>query len=176
MALFTAFRSVCAVAVLATAGAAVATTGGDDGCSSSCSTSKSACASDGAKADTNQAAVQNVSMKHAASARSAKLIVITFRADWCGLCKSLEPKITKEVAPAFGSDVLFVALDLTSKDSMQAEFMLSALRLGDLWTENAGKTGFALLVDPASKKAVGTLQASQSGKDQVAAVKEALKS
>ncbi len=160
-------RTASVLACLAIAGVAIATNLGDGGCKSSCS-SEVAIA---------HASVRNVPLaNHAASsARSPKLLVVAFHADWCGKCKVLGPKVMGDVAPAFGGDVLFVKLDLTDKNSPQAEYMLAALGLGDLWTENAGKTGFALLVDPATKKVVGTLRAEQSADDLKSAVQSAIK-
>lgn len=164
---FTALRAASIVSCLAIAGVAIATNLGDGGCKSSCSSD----------APAPQAAIQSVSMtNHASSiARSPKLLVVAFHADWCGKCKVLGPKVMGDVAPAFAGDVLFIKLDLSDKNSPQAEYMLAALGLGDLWAENAGKTGFALLVDPVSKKAVGTLRADQSADDLKAAVKSAIK-
>jgi thiol:disulfide interchange protein len=167
MASITPVRFAAAAALLAIAGIAVATQLDDTGCKSSCSST----------VDSNQAVIQSVAMTRAesSSARTPKLLVVAFHADWCGKCKVLGPKVMGDVAPAFGGDVLFVKLDLTDKNSPQAEYMLAALGLGDLWTEHAGKTGFALIVDPATKKAVGTLRSDQSADDLKSAVKAAIK-
>jgi thiol:disulfide interchange protein len=167
MASIIALRSVTAAALLAIAGAAIAANLGQGGCKSSCPSA----------GDSNQAATRSVALTRAEypSARAPSLLVVAFHAEWCGKCKVLGPKVMGDVAPAFRTDVLFVKLDLTDKDSPQAEYMLAALGLGDLWAEHAGKTGFALIVDPDTKKVVGTLRSDESADDLKSAVKAALK-
>lgn len=71
-----------------------------------------------------------------------------------------------EVAPALGNDgCLFVTLDLTDKKSRQREYLMAALGLGDVWRDHSGKTGFALVIDPTTKRVAGKLTASQSAGD-----------
>ena len=74
-----------------------------------------------------------------------------------------------------GQPCLTVKLDQTDKDSKQAEYMLVALGLGDLWKENAGKTGFVLLVDTTTKKVVNTITYKQDVKEIKAALAAAMK-
>lgn len=110
-------------------------------------------------------------------ARTPKVMIIAFHADWCGGCKVLGPKLMENVLPAVKDDPsLFVKLDLTDPNSAQAEYMLSVLGLGNLWEEYAGKTGFALVVDVASKKVVGKLGYTEEPAALTATVKKALRS
>ena len=90
-------------------------------------------------------------------ARAPTLIALAFHADWCAKCKAMMPAATDAQKQAASKSVLFVKLDQTDKDSHQAEYLLAALGLGDLWKENAGKTGFVVLADPKSRTVVGRL-------------------
>ena len=97
------------------------------------------------------------------AARAPELMVVALHADWCAKCQALGPKMMNEIMPAFANEgCLFVKIDQTDKDSTQAEYLMAALGLGQHWREHGGKTGYALLVDPQSKRVVGTLQADQS--------------
>ena len=93
----------------------------------------------------------------ARAAEAPKVIAINFYADWCNGCKALKPRLEEAMKDASGQPCLSVKLDQTDKDSKQAEYMLAALGLGDLWKEHAGKTGYVLLVDTATKKVVSTI-------------------
>ena len=110
------------------------------------------------------------SAKRPGIAQAPKLIAVTLYADWCPGCKELKPKLDAVMGAADEQPCLFVKLDQTDKESRQAEFLLAALGLGDLWKEHAGKTGYTLLVEPKSKQVVATFQANQS----VEAMKSAL--
>jgi len=112
----------------------------------------------------------------ARAAEAPKVIAINFYADWCPGCKALKPKLEEAMKDAAGQPCLTVKLDQTDKDSKQAEYMLSALGLGDLWKENAGKTGFVLLVDAKTHKVMNTITYKQDVKEIQSALMAALKS
>ncbi len=97
-----------------------------------------------------------------AAAQAPKVIALTFYADWCPGCQELQPKLTSVMQAAGKQPCLFVKLDQTDKDSRQAEFLLASLGFGELWKENGGHTGFALLVEPKSKRVVGKITADQT--------------
>lgn len=110
-------------------------------------------------------------------ARAPKVMVIAFHADWCAGCRVLGPKMMDDVLPSVkGEPLLLVKLDQTDRDSAQAEFMLAALGLGDLWAEYGGKTGFALVVDMETKKVVANLGYKQDPGAMQKSLKAALKS
>jgi thiol:disulfide interchange protein len=90
----------------------------------------------------------------------AELYVVKFHADWCGSCKILGPQIKKARGKAGldNSNVLFVKLDLTDATKRnQSALMASALGLAHFYEKNAGKTGFALLVDADNGEIKGRL-------------------
>lgn len=113
--------------------------------------------------------------KQAAAAEAPKVIAVNFYADWCPGCKSLKPKLEEAMKDAAGQPLLTVKLDQTDKESKQAEYMLAALDLGDLWKEHAGKTGFVLLVDAKTKQVVKTITYKQEVKEITSALMTAIK-
>lgn len=110
-----------------------------------------------------------------AAATAPKVIALQFYADWCAGCKALQPKLDEAMKDAAGQPCLTVKLDQTDKDSHQAEYMLAALGLGDLWKEHAGKTGYVLLVDTKTKKVVATIDSKQEVKQIKSTLMAALK-
>jgi hypothetical protein len=70
---------------------------------------------------------------------------------------------------------LTVKLDQTDPKSRQAEYMLAALGLGDLWKDHGGKTGFVLLVDARTRKVVSTITPAQDVKEIKATLAAAVK-
>ncbi|MEK6703607.1 MAG: thioredoxin domain-containing protein [Planctomycetota bacterium] len=99
------------------------------------------------------------------AAEAPKIIAVNFYADWCPGCKALKPKLEEAMKDAASQPCLTVKLDQTDKDSHQAEYMLAALGLGDLWKEHAGKTGYVLLVDAKTHKVVSTITSMQETKE-----------
>lgn len=116
-------------------------------------------AQSGSKPSGNSRPAQTAEAAKPAAAPS--VIALSFYADWCPGCKELAPKLEAVVAAAAKQPCLFVKLDQTDRDSRQAEFLLASLGMGELWKEHAGKTGYALLIDPASKRVVGRISADQ---------------
>ena len=85
---------------------------------------------------------------------------VLFYADWCGSCKTLDPKITqaREEAKLDTQEILFVTLDLTDDITKhQAAFMAVTLGITDVYHANAGKTGFMLLLDADSGQTLAQL-------------------
>lgn len=94
-------------------------------------------------------------------AREPDLIAVAFVADWCAACKAMKPKLAAAMKASADSSCLFVNVDQTDRHSSQGEYLLASLGLADLWKDNAGKTGFVLLVNPRSHEIVGRLTADQ---------------
>ena len=88
------------------------------------------------------------------------LYAISFHADWCGSCKILGPKVIKARGKSDldNKNVLFVKLDLTDGTKRhQSGLMANALGIGEFYKQNAGKTGFILLVNSSNGETVGKL-------------------
>ncbi len=99
--------------------------------------------------------------QHQQAARHPQTIALVFYAGWCPACKVLDPKV-QQVVPEFkDKSILWVTLDQTDKDSRQAEYLAAALGAADAWKNNAGKTGFVVLIDGKTKAVVGKLTSDQ---------------
>ena len=89
--------------------------------------------------------------------REASILGVLFYADWCGSYRVLDPAIEKARGQADldNESILFVRLDLTDATRRhQAGLMAHKLGLGDFFRDNAGATGFMLLVEAHSGKIV----------------------
>jgi len=117
----------------------------------------------------------NPSGTQRAEARAPKVIALTFYADWCPGCKALTPKLEQAMEKVSEQPALFVKLDQTDKNSAQAEYLLAALGVSELWKENAGKTGFVILLDAKTKKVIGKITPDQSSTAIAAAIKSAVR-
>ncbi|MCI0363511.1 MAG: thioredoxin family protein [Phycisphaerales bacterium] len=109
-----------------------------------------------------------------AAAQAPKVIALAFYADWCPGCKALKPKLEEVMKESATEPCLFIKLDQTDKDSHQAEYMVAALGIADLWKEHAGKTGYVLLVNSRTKRVVATLTADQDAEAMQAALNKAI--
>lgn len=98
----------------------------------------------------------------AQEAQEAEIIAAVFKADWCGHCKQLGPKM-KNVGPKLmGKAVKFVNFDFTD-DAAKAKNANIAKENGlkKILKNNSG-TGFIILVDAKTKKEVARVNATQS--------------
>lgn len=79
-----------------------------------------------------------------------KYYAVTFYADWCGSCKILDPAISqaRESAELDKSDILFVTMDFTDKETIHQSLMLSkALGLSEYVKKAGSKTGYMVVLD-----------------------------
>ena len=103
-----------------------------------------------------------------------QVLVLTFRADWCSECRKVEPTIAQTAAAYANKSVLFLKMDLTNENTKRQSAMLaSALGLEKIWQQNQ-KTGYAILVNPATKNSVGVLYAAQNAQDMAKSLDGAL--
>ncbi|MCA1574111.1 MAG: hypothetical protein LC770_06140, partial [Acidobacteria bacterium] len=87
---------------------------------------------------------------------SPKVLAVLFYADWCSSCKALEPNLNKVKRDFQGQSILFTRFDLTDDFTKDQSAQYAALLgLENYYQENAGKTGYVLLIDRQSKKVLG---------------------
>lgn len=110
-----------------------------------------------------------------AEARAPKVIALTFYADWCPGCKALAPNLEAAMEKVAEQPCLFVKLDQTNRNSAQAEYLVSALGLGEVWKDNAGRTGFVILLDANTKRVIGKITPEQSPAAIAATITSAVK-
>ncbi len=104
-----------------------------------------------------------------------KVLAVLFYADWCSSCKELEPKLNKVKRDFEGKPILFTRFDLTDEfTNDQAAQYAALLGLENYYTENAGKTGYMLLIDSQSKKVLGRINKQDSPAEMKAALTKAL--
>lgn len=99
-------------------------------------------------------------------------------ADWCGSCKSLDPKVVqaRKDANLDGQDVLFVTLDLTDDTTkLQAEMMAAVLGISEIYETNAGKTGFMLLINSESGEKLARITNKLDSSDIATRIQESVK-
>lgn len=111
------------------------------------------------------------------SSEGPRVIAAKFHADWCALCQKMGPTFEDLQAEVDEEPVLYVTFDLTDDfDRRQSQYLAHAMNVQDVWKEQAGKTGFVLLIDCDSRQVVQTLTHDQSAADMSKAVHAALKS
>ncbi len=96
----------------------------------------------------------------------AKTYAVLFYADWCGTCKALDPKIEEAREALAEEPVLYVTFDMTDEKTTRHTAMLAnALQLDEHFNENAGRTGFLLLIDAESREVVDRITREDSAED-----------
>lgn len=103
------------------------------------------------------------------------LIAVRFHADWCTSCKQLEPSFDRLVKEFEDDRVLFVTLDCTQRPlAPQTQYLAAALRLHDVWKDNAGRTGHVQLIDAQTRRVIGSVNAELSAEQQALSLRTAL--
>ena len=84
-----------------------------------------------------------------------EVIGVLYYADWCGSCKTLDPKIKEATEKLVNKPALLTTFDMTNLATQyQAEQLANALGLADLYQEIGLKTGFMVLIDPETGKQI----------------------
>jgi thiol-disulfide isomerase/thioredoxin len=92
-----------------------------------------------------------------------QVVGLVFYADWCGTCRVLEPRIDEVKKDMTDKPVLITRVDLTDEATRaQSQLFANWVGLGDIYQEQAGATGFMLLIDPQEKKVVDRITAQHS--------------
>ncbi|MEX0642467.1 MAG: thioredoxin domain-containing protein [Pirellulales bacterium] len=115
--------------------------------------------------------------KQSSSSNTPEIVAVKFHADWCGSCRRMGTAFEDLSVVSENKPVLFTTLDLTdNRTRKQAAYLMSMLRFQEAWKEcGAGqKTGFVLLIDPATQQPIGRLTADQDLKQMKAAFQEAV--
>jgi thiol-disulfide isomerase/thioredoxin len=82
-----------------------------------------------------------------------ELIALRMYADWCGMCKALDPKVNQVKEEFKGKGVFFAVFDQTDEFAKeQSALHAKLLGLEHVQKEFEGKTGLLLLIDPKTKE------------------------
>ncbi|PJB69952.1 MAG: hypothetical protein CO093_09165 [Alphaproteobacteria bacterium CG_4_9_14_3_um_filter_47_13] len=104
--------------------------------------------------------------KHNEIVEAPQTMIVKFYADWCGSCKVMQPELDKFLENTKDKSTLYVHFDLTDEQTRQkSAYLAHSLGLEDIYKEHAAKTGFALLVDNASKTVEGKITKEMSSAD-----------
>jgi len=91
-----------------------------------------------------------------ANASDADLYVVMFKADWCGPCKIVEPKLDTALRTLNDPAIEYVAIDITdptrSEISAHKAFDRNIVPQYNSWM---GVTGFAAIIDADTKQTLG---------------------
>ena len=94
--------------------------------------------------------------------RMPEYVLVRFHADWCAACATLKPTYAEAQKRLAQTPVLFVTLDITTKETKkQAEFMAASLDLDAAWITSGLKTGQMLLVDSKTHEVVLTFKSDE---------------
>lgn len=104
--------------------------------------------------------------KHSEIVEAPQTMIVKFYADWCGSCKVMQPELDKFLENTKDKSTLYVHFDLTDEQTRQkSAYLAHSLGLEDIYKEHASKTGFALLVDSASKTSEGKITKDMSSEE-----------
>ncbi len=121
------------------------------------------------------AACLGLAVVASADTTKPKVVGLLFYADWCGSCKVLEPKLNEVKKEFSGQPILFTRVDLTNDFTKeQSALLASQLGLNAAYAENAPKTGFMLLIDPATGRVLSKLTKTQNEDELRAEIKKVL--
>ena len=104
-----------------------------------------------------------------------EVVGVLMYADWCGLCKVLEPKLEAVKQEFQDQPILFTRFDLTDEYTISQSARYAALLgLGDLFVENRNDTGYMELVEWPSRRVLATLNSQMSPEEIRAALNSVL--
>lgn len=118
----------------------------------------------------------NAETSVAKASKPPALVAVMFHADWCKSCKAIQPSLAKLKKSQSQKSVLFVTLDLTDEATTeQSRMMAHLLGLSGAFRKHAPKTGYVLLIDPATKTVRAKLTKRDSHNDMRIKLKNALR-
>ncbi len=100
-----------------------------------------------------------------ADLQQPKILAVELYADWCAICKRIEPNYQRIQEQFAGQGVLFLRFDRTDQAAEEQSRLLAAsLGIERAYQLHEG-TGRVLLIDPQSKVVVGQLTKAHSYAD-----------
>jgi len=82
-----------------------------------------------------------------------KILAVTMHADWCGKCKTMDPKLSSIKKEFKDTGILFTILDMTDEfTKSQAQMQATLMGIQDLFQQHEGKTGYTVIIDAETGK------------------------
>lgn len=107
--------------------------------------------------------------------RKPKLILVKFHADWCPICRALEPAWEDANERMAADDILFVRLDRTDKrTSRQSAFHMAALGMPQAWEKYSRQNGQMVLFDTETGKELAVFSGRTAGESVAEGIREHL--
>lgn len=103
-----------------------------------------------------------------------EVVAVAMKADWCGACKQLEPKVMEAMDQVDGLPVKLVGADYTDRKNPATKSTLSGLGLDNLEASNGGKTGLIYLVDADTGEVLDTIRNDKSAAQIAEAMRQAV--
>lgn len=108
-------------------------------------------------------------------ARKPKVILVKFHADWCPICRALEPAWEDANEAIVADDILFVRLDRTNKKtSRQSAFHMATLGIPDAWEKYSKQNGLMVLFDTETGKELEVFSGRTAGESVAEKIREHL--
>jgi len=107
-------------------------------------------------------------------AGAPQLVAVTFSSAWCAACRILSPRLADAMRAFENEPVRFIDFDFSFGPSETLAAEAEQLGIADVYEQFKGATGFTVLVDPASGKALSVLTAASSREDLRARIAAAL--
>lgn len=103
-----------------------------------------------------------------------RLVAATFRSAWCGPCHVLEPRLEAAARAYEGAPVEFVRFDFTYGKRAALAQRAEAEGIADIYADNAGATGFMLLIDRETGDVLARITMQYGQQDIAAAIDRAV--
>lgn len=116
----------------------------------------------------------SASITHVAAQAETAFYVAKMHAEWCGVCKLMEPKMP-DVKTAFKDDasIKFLDFDFTNNETIAVNNQLAGdLNITTALNEHRGRTGFLAIINAKTGKNIGQVSGWLTADQMVDSIKE----
>ncbi len=99
--------------------------------------------------------------------------VAKMHAEWCGVCKLMNPKIPAVKAAFEGSNIEFIQFDFTNNETVAANNKRAAeLNLTTALNEHRGRTGFLAVINAKTQENIGQISGWLTAEQMIASIQQ----
>lgn len=102
-----------------------------------------------------------------AAADGAQVVAVMMAADWCGICKTLEPRFNEAMTALPYNSVRVIVADYTDRSGEAANATLQAAGLSSLAETNGRTTGIVYLIDADTGELLGDIRGTSMSSAQI---------